>query len=57
LSDLEITAFANNYKDFLDRGKVLDEMREKLEQEKKKIEEDLNKEKDGAKDKLKGLFK
>lgn len=57
LSELEITAFAETYKDFLDRGKILDEMREKLEKEKEKIEEDLNKEKDDAKDKLKGLFK
>lgn len=57
LSELEISAFASEYKDFLDRGKILDEMREKVEEEKKKIEEDLKKEKDDAKDKLKGLFK
>lgn len=61
LSDLEITAFASTFKSFLDRGKVMDELRGKLEEEKKKKEEELKKEKDDAidktKDKLKGLFK
>lgn len=61
LSDLEIAAFANTFKDFLDRGKVLDELRGKLEEEKKKKEEELKEKKDDAidksKDKLKGLFK
>jgi hypothetical protein len=57
LSELEITAFASNYKDFLDRGKALDQMREKLDEEKKKLEKDIDEKKDDAKDKLKGLFK
>lgn len=61
LTELEITAFANKFKDFIDRGKILDELRDKFEGEKKKKEEELKKKKDDVikegKKKLKDLFK
>jgi len=57
LSELEITAFATKFKDFIDRGRVLDELRDKIEEEKKKKEEEIKKKIDEGKKKLKGLFK
>jgi hypothetical protein len=57
LSDLEINAFNTQFKDFLDRGHVLDELRNKIEEEKEKTEEEIKKKKDEGVDKLKGLFK
>lgn len=60
LSELEISEFNSMFKDFLDRGAVLDEARKKLEEEKEKIEEDIEEKKgdvlDEGKNKLKGLF-
>ena len=57
LSDLEISAFTTKFDDFIKRGAVLDELREKFEKEKKKKEEELKKKKDEGIDKLKGMFK
>lgn len=54
LSELEITAFLTKFKDFIQRGKILDELRGKIEEEKKKKEDEL---KEKGKKKLKGLFK
>lgn len=60
LSELEISEFNNVFKDFLERGAVLDAVRQKLDEEKDKIEEDIEEKKDDildeGKDKLKGLF-
>jgi hypothetical protein len=57
LSELEINAFVTKFKDFIDRGKILDELRGKIEEEKKKKEEELKKKEEEGKKKLKGLFK
>ncbi len=49
----EIQAFADKYKDFLDRGKILDSLRQKAEQEIKEKKEELLKE---GKKKIKGCI-
>lgn len=49
----EVQAFADKYKDFLDRGKILDSLRQKAEQEIKEKKEELLKE---GKKKLKGCI-
>jgi hypothetical protein len=60
LSELEISEFNNIFRDFLDRGAALEELREKVEERKEEIKEDIEEKKDDildkGKDKLKGLF-
>jgi hypothetical protein len=57
LSELEITAFTTKFKDFIERGKALDKLRKKFEEEKKKKEKELKEKLEEGKKKLKGLFK
>ncbi|MBN2619452.1 FecR domain-containing protein [candidate division WOR-3 bacterium] len=56
LSELEISEFNNVFKDFLDRGAALDELKKKMEEEKEKLKEDIEGKKDDLLNKGKGLF-
>ena len=54
LSDLEIMAFRDQFSDFLNKGAVLDSLRNTFNEKIEDTKEDLQ---DKAKDKIKGLFK
>jgi len=54
LSELEIVTFAEEFKEFIKRGKILDELRKKFEEEKEKKKKELI---EKGKKKIKGLFK
>jgi hypothetical protein len=56
LSELEISEFNNVFKDFLDRGTALDELKKKMEEEKEKLKDDIEGKKDDLLNKGKGLF-
>ena len=54
LSDLEVTAFRDEFSDFLHKGAVLDSLHNAVDEKIEDTKEDLQ---DKAKDKIQGLFK